>query len=307
MTLDPKLIARVKSNFVSLTSEELQGILTKVDRSQWSDEAFEAARQLLDERSKGAAREPATLSPDDALWHDGETVIVRTVAVLPPRCVRCNQAAASLVPVSKRNAPGTVVQCCVCPRHIQLSILAKRIHKWALVIGVLSFVILWLLVFELPGVGWKTKAVMVFTIIGLGIAIVYVWRTLGVNEFFAEHTRARGSIIMQMYAMRIQLFALQIGCLITCLLISAIAAGVGLLVEGWRQGFYPLVLLSTIPPVVGTVLLLRFKLRLSIADSQPGFAILEGTGARFRASLPVWPGYPRTTIVSSPGDVGRGS
>ncbi len=292
MPLNADLVARIKSNFKTLGSGELQAILTAQDRSQWSDEAFEAARQLLDERSKGDAKEPGTLSPEDDLWQDGEFVIMRATATLPPRCVRCNSPALSSALTIEHDSGAGSTQCCVCPYHFRWSQIATRVFRWGTAIGLLSLITLSFLVLDIPG-GWIAKVVMWLAALGVGFAVAFL------KPNIAWHMRRGGCFLVQFYVLYFTILAVP-------LFVGAIVAGAIIAVAGWNEGHYLLTLLATVPLVVAALLLLAFKLRLSVAGSQPGFLVLRGAGGHFLASLPAWPGYPRSAPVSSPGDVGRG-
>ena len=306
MALDPQLVHRIKSSFARLTSEELQGILTKEDRSQWSDEAFEAARRTLEERSRGVLSEPATLSPHDSLWQDSGKLVLRTTAVFPSRCIRCNQSTTALNPLYEIEAPGLIIRCCICSSHIRHSKAAKRIHYWTCVIGLLSFIWLSLSVL-LAELDLSRKVVLFLTFAFCAEMFVLAWNSLGAKKVAAELLRKEDSTVMIPYSLIMRYWALQLGCLVTVFALVAILVCCGILIKGWKEGHYLLVLLATIPPVVGTILLLRFRLKWFLSKSQPGFGTLEGVGRSFLLSLPRWPGYPRSTPVTVPGDVGRGS
>jgi hypothetical protein len=58
MTLDPGTVKTIKGNLAGTTSDELREILKHRDASRWSDEAFAAAQELLDDRAQGRAKEP---------------------------------------------------------------------------------------------------------------------------------------------------------------------------------------------------------------------------------------------------------
>jgi hypothetical protein len=56
--LDDDLVARILENLKIEPSEQLREMLTQADGGDWSPEALQAARSLLDQRSKGLATEP---------------------------------------------------------------------------------------------------------------------------------------------------------------------------------------------------------------------------------------------------------
>jgi hypothetical protein len=56
--LDEGLVARILDSLKDHPSELLREMLARPDEDKWSPEAFEAARLLLDQRSKGTAPEP---------------------------------------------------------------------------------------------------------------------------------------------------------------------------------------------------------------------------------------------------------
>ncbi len=56
--LDNDLVARIIDNLKDDPSEKLREMLARADNGKWSPEALEAARLLLDQRSKGTAPEP---------------------------------------------------------------------------------------------------------------------------------------------------------------------------------------------------------------------------------------------------------
>jgi hypothetical protein len=58
MTLDRQLIDSIKEHFVRKSAAQLQQILQAHDLVRWSEEAFAAAREVLDERATGRAPEP---------------------------------------------------------------------------------------------------------------------------------------------------------------------------------------------------------------------------------------------------------
>jgi hypothetical protein len=100
-TPDHQLTAQIKRTFATLSTAELADILEKRDRSVWSEEAFVAAREVLEERVAGHSCEPAQLSVNDDMWQDGECVVIRDVAQLPDRCLICNHALASAVVIGE--------------------------------------------------------------------------------------------------------------------------------------------------------------------------------------------------------------
>src|SRR5205807_2870688 len=56
--LDNGLVAQILDNLKDHPSENLRKMLARADEDKWSPEALEAARLLLDQRSKGTAPEP---------------------------------------------------------------------------------------------------------------------------------------------------------------------------------------------------------------------------------------------------------
>jgi hypothetical protein len=60
MSRDGDLIDTIKANFARKSSAQLQEIVTTTDRERWSQEAIEAAKEVLDERRVGRAEEPET-------------------------------------------------------------------------------------------------------------------------------------------------------------------------------------------------------------------------------------------------------
>src|SRR5262245_60336152 len=68
MALDPRTVKAIKDNLARTPSEELRRMLKHRDGRRWSDEAFAAAEQLLDDRARGEAREPVPgpVPPPDA-------------------------------------------------------------------------------------------------------------------------------------------------------------------------------------------------------------------------------------------------
>lgn len=289
MPLNPQLIATIKLNFANLSSEELQGILTKRDESQWSDEAFEAARQLLEERDTGTAREPATLLPTDDLWQDGECVVLRDRAVFPPRCVLCNEPQTSAVPLLP-DAGSSHLQCCLCPHHTRRSLLSRQAYRCGHAIGLWAIISLY---FSLDGLGdWKFKAAVSIGLLGLWIAVYVSW--LGTKAVLYSNAWGLAKFeIMRLFSLMLMLGA------------GLIAAAGWVVVEGWNQGFYLFVVLTLVPPVASVLLLFWFKLGLAVLPSATGFLVLSGTGTRFRASLPHWPGVPKDAPATSPSDIGK--
>ncbi len=289
MGLNASLVASIKSNLAKLSSDELRLIVTKRDRSQWSEESFEAARQLLAEREKGDSKEPGVLSPDDVAWQEGEcSVVVRVSADLPPRCVRCNSSAASSV--LNLTAGKATMRCLICPRHQTISAIAVTAARVGLATGVISLVVLFLTLSGALNAGWSFWVVFA-SLLAVALLYRFVWVR------FSHHLNPGGSLLVQVQLGRVVVMLLFLGGLMT------IITGM-ILVGGWRQGHHALVLMSTIPPAVGAPLL-AFKLRIALTKARPGFVVLSGTGRRFRESLPKWPGYPRTAPVTSPRDVGR--
>ncbi len=59
MGLDRQLVERVKVHFVQKSTADLEEIVRRKDRDQWSDEAFVAAEEVLNERAAGRGKEPA--------------------------------------------------------------------------------------------------------------------------------------------------------------------------------------------------------------------------------------------------------
>lgn len=58
MALDKRLVQSVKRNLAEQTSDQLRKMLDQHDTTQFSEEAFEAARELLQDRAEGRASEP---------------------------------------------------------------------------------------------------------------------------------------------------------------------------------------------------------------------------------------------------------
>ena len=58
MGLDPALVKAIKANLAGTSSTELLHLLQVRDLRQWSEEAFAAAQELLDDRTQGRAAEP---------------------------------------------------------------------------------------------------------------------------------------------------------------------------------------------------------------------------------------------------------
>jgi len=290
MSLDPNLIKRIRSNFESLSSDELQRIANGRDTSQWSEEAFEAARQLLNERSKGIALEPGVLSPEDNLWHDGNYIIARAYALFPNRCIICNRpSTTSFITLKSETDGDLVLHCQVCPTDLRLSRIAKPIHRICLLVGALTYISLLFSIFE--GLEeLKSKVGILVAAVCWGTIFVFVW-----TNYLAPHMRRGGSSL-------VQLQVIKLGCLVLPGLFLFLVA---LLIRGWQEGYYLQVFLATIPPIVGSILLKIYYLQLSISSSQPVFFSVTGAGKSFRASLPLWPGYPRTESVLSPGDIGK--
>ena len=63
MTADATMVKNIKENFAAKRSDELKQIIQLQDRDRWSEEAFIAARELLQDRLDGIADEP----PEPAL------------------------------------------------------------------------------------------------------------------------------------------------------------------------------------------------------------------------------------------------
>src|SRR5262245_44111817 len=82
---DNDLLARIIENLKIESSENLRKMLDPADRTDWSPEALQAARLLLDERSKGLAAEPewratprrvpADQEPPSQVLKEGDTVL----------------------------------------------------------------------------------------------------------------------------------------------------------------------------------------------------------------------------------------
>src|SRR5947209_5612419 len=64
MGVDRQLIGSIKKHFANKSSAQLDEIVKSEDRSRWSEEAFEAARELLAERAAGRAAQPAVAQPE---------------------------------------------------------------------------------------------------------------------------------------------------------------------------------------------------------------------------------------------------
>ena len=58
MTINAALIQQIKTRFSQKPTSELEALLTKHDASEWSEEAFAAAAEIIDERRAGKAPEP---------------------------------------------------------------------------------------------------------------------------------------------------------------------------------------------------------------------------------------------------------
>jgi hypothetical protein len=65
--VNPKLVKSIKLRLAEQTSDELRKMVEERDVDQYSDEAFVAAQELLDERTRGEAQEPAPKSPPPEL------------------------------------------------------------------------------------------------------------------------------------------------------------------------------------------------------------------------------------------------
>jgi hypothetical protein len=52
MTLDVNLVKAIKATFAKVPSDDLQQMLKQHDGSQWSDEAFAAAKEVLEYRAR---------------------------------------------------------------------------------------------------------------------------------------------------------------------------------------------------------------------------------------------------------------
>jgi hypothetical protein len=61
MALDSALVKAIKANLAGTPSAELREVLQVRDLSQWSEEAFAAAQEVLDDRAQGRATEPEPL------------------------------------------------------------------------------------------------------------------------------------------------------------------------------------------------------------------------------------------------------
>ncbi len=58
MALNTQLVKTIKANFADKTTDELRLMIEQRDHSQYSEEAFAAAQEVLEERQAGKAPEP---------------------------------------------------------------------------------------------------------------------------------------------------------------------------------------------------------------------------------------------------------
>jgi hypothetical protein len=63
MALDAAAVKAIKTNLAGTPSAELRHMLQVRDMSRWSEEAFAAAQELLDDRAQGRASEPQPNPP----------------------------------------------------------------------------------------------------------------------------------------------------------------------------------------------------------------------------------------------------
>lgn len=88
MALNPQLVKSIKTTFARHSSDELRKILQERDGNTYSDEAFAAAEELLNERAQGTAKEPPPPPPPPtreelAAFADGRLRIqIRSIGVL---------------------------------------------------------------------------------------------------------------------------------------------------------------------------------------------------------------------------------
>ncbi|HEY2785130.1 MAG TPA: hypothetical protein VGJ05_09165 [Fimbriiglobus sp.] len=63
MSIDPALVRSIKRNLAEKTSDELRQLLVVRNRAEFSDEAFVAAEELINDREKGVGKEPPPKLP----------------------------------------------------------------------------------------------------------------------------------------------------------------------------------------------------------------------------------------------------